>query len=276
VPNTIEDSLNRWLQLQGLGKKERTRDYHREIEKIIRQEWPDLKIPVDQVTDQDCVEFSKRIARYSTPRYNGVVSAIRKIIPIAKCIPRRKYIAPEKNVPTEDQYVRLLAALDVSYRGHAALMVRFLAHTGLRVNEARQLRWEHVREDHIYAPANVTKNGLPRCVPFIAGTVDVLASLKRAKPGSEKRNGFILPQAECRKTLRYACRLARIPHVTHHTFRHFYATRCIMSGVDIPTVAKWLGHLDGGALLLRTYSHLIDDHARLMAKRVKIGGSPIH
>jgi integrase len=81
-----------------------------------------------------------------------------------------------------------------------------------------------------------------------------------------------LPQAECRKTLRYACRLAGIPHVTHHTFRHFYATRCIMSGVDIPTVAKWLGHLDGGALLLRTYSHLIDDHARQMAKRVKVGG----
>jgi hypothetical protein len=29
-----------------------------------------------------------------------------------------------------------------------------------------------------------------------------------------------------------------------------FATRCIESGVDIPTVSRWLGHKDGGALAM--------------------------
>jgi len=36
-------------------------------------------------------------------------------------------------------------------------------------------------------------------------------------------------------------------------FRHIFATTCIESGVDIPTVAGWLGHNDGGLLAMRTY-----------------------
>jgi hypothetical protein len=31
---------------------------------------------------------------------------------------------------------------------------------------------------------------------------------------------------------------------------------CIESGVDIPTVSRWLGHKGGGALCIKTYGHL--------------------
>ncbi len=272
--HTVDKAITRWRELQGIGKKPQARLYHEEIETIIRKHWSDVQMPVHEVTDDQCVEFAKRIAHYSVVRYNSVVYAIRKIVPLASCIPRRKYVPPEKYLPSEDQYKRLLTALDVAYRGQAGLVVRFLAHTGLRINEARQIKWEHVRDDHIYAPADITKNSKPRCIPFIAGMGEVLQALRRVKPDNIKRNGFILPQAECGKTLRFASQLAGIPRVTHHTFRHFYATRCILSGVDIPTVAKWLGHSDNGALLLRTYCHLIDEHTSEMAKRVKIGGLP--
>jgi integrase len=40
--------------------------------------------------------------------------------------------------------------------------------------------------------------------------------------------------------------------ITHHDLRHLFATRCIESGVDIPTVFRWLGHKDGGALAMKT------------------------
>ena len=33
-------------------------------------------------------------------------------------------------------------------------------------------------------------------------------------------------------------------------------------------MAKWLGHSDNGALLLKTYTHLLDEHGMEMAKRV--------
>jgi integrase len=47
-----------------------------------------------------------------------------------------------------------------------------------------------------------------------------------------------------------------------------FATRCIESGVDIPTVSRWLGHKDGGALLMKTYGHLRREHSQAQAKRV--------
>ncbi len=276
VELTVEESLERWLKLQGIGKKPSTQLYHREIEKIIRKQWPDLKTKVGQVGDADCVLFAERIGHFSTPRYNGCVNAIRKIIPASVYVlPRRRYVAPERHLPTLEQYNRLLTALDTSYRGHSGLAVRFLAHTGLRINEAGHLRWEHVRDDHIYCPANVTKNGRPRCVPIIKGMEEVLRALRAADGSNKEREGFILPQAKISsKTFLYACRLAGIARVSHHTFRHFYATQCILSGVDIPTVAKWLGHLDNGALLLRTYCHLLDDHSKQMAGKVEVGGLP--
>jgi integrase len=50
--------------------------------------------------------------------------------------------------------------------------------------------------------------------------------------------------------------------------RHLFATRAIESGVPVPTVARWLGHQDGGALLLKTYSHLLDHHSQESAQKV--------
>jgi hypothetical protein len=44
--------------------------------------------------------------------------------------------------------------------------------------------------------------------------------------------------------------------------------------VDIPTVSRWLGHKDGGALAMRVYGHLRDEHSVKMAKRVNFNSEP--
>ena len=46
-------------------------------------------------------------------------------------------------------------------------------------------------------------------------------------------------------------------------------TRCIESGVDIPTVSRWLGHKDGGALAMRVSGHLRNEHSQQMAQKVR-------
>ena len=56
--------------------------------------------------------------------------------------------------------------------------------------------------------------------------------------------------------------------ITHHDLRHFFATVSIESGVDIPTVSRWLGHKDGGALAMRTYGHLRREHSVAQAQKV--------
>jgi integrase len=146
------------------------------------------------------------------------------------------------------------------------LVIRLLAHTGLRINEARQLRWADVQESFFLVPGRITKNGKPRMIPFVNGVREALAGLRRVTG----RRKAILPQAECKRSLRVACKRAGVPRLSHHDFRHLFATRCIQSGVDLPTVARWLGHSDGGALLAKTYYHLADEHSFAMAARVKL------
>jgi integrase len=73
---------------------------------------------------------------------------------------------------------------------------------------------------------------------------------------------------ECEKSLTNACKKVGASRITHHDLRHLFATLCIESGVDIPTVSRWLGHKDGGALAMKVYGHLRDQHSVAMAQRV--------
>lgn len=80
-------------------------------------------------------------------------------------------------------------------------------------------------------------------------------------------HGKLLEITECPISLGRACSKVGIPKLRHHDFHHLVATRCIESGVDIPTVATWLGHKDVGALAMKAYGHLRDQHSLAMAQR---------
>ena len=188
--------------------------------------------------------------------------------PHARVLDLRAIIPKDRALITPQDFARLLEELRCAPRSHGALVVEFLARTGLRVNAARLLRWEHVGADLLRAPGSVMKNAKPVELPFIPGLREVLEKL-RAVPNSP-RPGFVLPQLECKTALLRACAALELPRLAHHDFRHLFATRCIQSGVDLPTVARWLGHQDGGALLARTYFHLVDEHSRRMAAKVVV------
>jgi integrase len=92
----------------------------------------------------------------------------------------------------------------------------------------------------------------------------------KREPRDPKRRGkgYLLKLTECREALANACAKTGIPKVGHHDLRHLFTTRAIEAQIPIPTVARWLGHKDGGALLMRTYSHLLDAHSKAMAQRM--------
>ena len=71
-----------------------------------------------------------------------------------------------------------------------------------------------------------------------------------------------------------AAKKIKMARITHHDLRHFFATVSIESGVDIPTVSRWLGHKDGGALAMRTYGHLRREHSVSQAQKVSFAPLP--
>jgi integrase len=90
----------------------------------------------------------------------------------------------------------------------------------------------------------------------------------RGDRSGESLDAKVFRVGECQKSLDRACKRVAIDRITHHDLRHLFATRCIESGVDIPTVSRWLGHKDGGALAMRTYGHLRREHSVAQAQKV--------
>lgn len=139
--------------------------------------------------------------------------------------------------------------------------------------EARLVRWQDVNFDKMEIRVHNSKSALStgkadfRFVPIIPPMRELL---ERIKPADAAPDAPVCAVGECEKSLTRACRLANVPRITHHDLRHLFATRCIESGVDIPTVSRWLGHSDGGALAMKVYGHLRREHSANMAQKVTL------
>jgi integrase len=100
----------------------------------------------------------------------------------------------------------------------------------------------------------------------------LLESMKKER-ADEAATARVTRVGECQRAMDRAAKKIGIARITHHDLRHLFATRCIESGVDIPTVSRWLGHKDGGALAMKVYGHLRDSHSTEMALKVRFGQS---
>jgi integrase len=193
----------------------------------------------------------------------------------ASDIKRPKITFGKITVPSREQFKRLVEAirqsdgrLDSQQKSKAgADLVEFLAYSGARIGEARVAKWEDINFDANLIRIHGTKSEeSDRLVPMTTALRTFLEALKletKAKPGDP-----IAAIDSAKKCLQTTCRRLALPRFTHHDFRHFFATTCIESGVDIPTISRWLGHNDGGALAMKTYGHLRQEHSLAMIKRV--------
>lgn len=195
---------------------------------------------------------------------------------------KRKRILPAKiEVPTREQFRQLVAGIRESdgrkdsqeKAKDGADLVELLAYSGCRLNEACNLRWRDVDFDRncftVTGGERMTKNYETRIVPMTDALSGLLARLHaEQKP---KPHDLIAKIGSAKKCLTTACKRLGFPRFTHHDFRHFFATTCIESGVDIPTISKWLGHKDGGALAMKVYGHLRQEHSFTQIKRVQFG-----
>jgi integrase len=262
--------------------------YREEIITAILKTWPELKTLTPRlVTVGQCEEWASRhAARYSGTRYNNAVDTLRLIFDeaiehglifrnpmgdIAKRAPSRKHL----ELPSREEFTKIVTAVRNSgawCQTQGGDLVEFLAYSGCRIDESRHVRWIDVEADGIWIHGGKTgtKNSERRRIPII-GAMRVLLDDLRANPRyirDDSRRGFVLAIRECQKALDAACADLGIKRITHHDLRHLFATRCIESGVDIPTISRWLGHKDGGALAMRTYGHLRDEHSQAMAAKV--------
>ena len=199
---------------------------------------------------------------------------------------KRKRILPAKiEVPSREQFGQLVAAIRLSdgrkdsqaKASPGADLVELLAYSGCRLDEARNLRWQDVDFNRrcvtVTGGERMTKNFETRTLPMTDALFGLLSRLC-ARAEKHTPQDCVVKIKSAKKCLATACRRLGFPRFTHHDFRHFFATTCIESGVDVPTIAKWLGHKDGGALAMKIYGHLRQEHSFTQIKRVQFGSEP--
>lgn len=157
--------------------------------------------------------------------------------------------------------------------------LRFLQFTGCREKEALSVRWQDVSLEggHLVIGAQGgTKNREPRVIDLNQPLEAHLRAMwTRRAPDSQWL--FPSPQRGARdihaKSFRESLRLVRktvreMESFGFHDLRHHFISYSIMSAVDFLTVARWVGHKDGGVLIGKVYGHLADEHRKRMAAQV--------
>jgi integrase len=268
--------------------KPSTRKYWRECLIALQKSWPGLKeTEVRKITQGDCKGWARGYGKTVSPtRYNGAISVLRHVLNVAveagvvygnpaAAMKRAPVRCKEIKLPSIDRFNALIAEMRVGHSRNSINCADFaagLAFTGCRVSEAREIAWRDVDfdEGEIVGCGDAstgTKNWELRRVPLIPDARALFERMRSDRP-NESLDTKVFRVAECQKSLDRACKKIGTDRITHHDLRHLFATRCIESGVDIPTVSRWLGHKDGGALAMKTYGHLRREHSIAQAQRV--------
>jgi len=268
--------------------------YRAEVINSILKSWPSVEaLDVRRISANDCNTWAAKFSnQYSATRFNGTLGVMRAIFKVAMAndtifrnpaldIKRAKVRPKSLALPEPEQFQKFIAEMENGASRdsrNCADLVRFLAFGGFRKGEAANINWADcdfekkeivVRGD----PETGTKNWSIRRVPMITDMLNLLKRL-RAKRSDEQPAIPVMRVRECQKAMDRAAKVVGMKRITHHDLRHLFATKCIESGVDIPTVSRWLGHKDGGALAMKVYGHLRDQHSVAMAQKVSFSVNP--
>lgn len=274
--------------------KRRTRKYGHETLEALLKSWPELSLSeIRRITATACREWATRYAKtFCASRHNATISLLRRVIAVgiengviysnpADGL-ERKAVKPKRlELPTRAQFAAFIAEMRSAHSRdskNCADLVQGLAFTGCRIAESGHIEWRDldfeggeitVKGD----PEEGTKNGEIRRVPMIPQARELFEKMRKERADEPTTEKVYLVH-ESQKSMDRAATKIGMPRITHHDLRHLFATICIESGVDIPTVSRWLGHKDGGALAMKTYGHLRREHSVAQAQKVSFTPLP--
>jgi integrase len=254
----------------------------------------DMKI--SKITSRQILSYrGKMLERGLSPTTaNHHVKALRAVMRLAKM---EKYISKlpmEGITPLKVKSVerKLFSTADLLRIGEEALrshpitgeqFADFLLlsmYSGGRKSEVANLKWENVdwQNRQLVFQGDTTKNYESRRVDFsrhlenhllcmkakaYQGVLHLFPSYRLGKPHRTRT-----AVQSFQKMVESVRRAVGLPDFTLHLTRHYFISTCVMAGIDYMTIAKWVGHKDGGLLIGKTYGHLNREHMRKMASKL--------
>ena len=176
---------------------------------------------------------------------------------------QRYKTTPRERFLSVDELKRLGFVLDHAEDKQAAAAIRLLLFTGARSSEITGLRWDWIRGTRTVLPDSKTG---PKAVQLPPPARAVLNALPRKGPFVFPNRRGDGPMTDLGLRWQKLRDLAGLDGVRIHDCRHTFASHAVMSGLDLYTVGRLLGHADVAST--ERYAHLADEHVRAAAGRI--------
>ena len=176
---------------------------------------------------------------------------------------RRHRTKARERFLSREELKRLGFVLDHAEDRQAVAVIRLLLFTGARSSEITGLRWDWIRGTRAVLPDSKTGPKTIQLPPPARAVLSAVPRISRYVFSDAKGTG---PMNDLGFRWQKLRRLAGLEDVRIHDFRHTLASHAVMSGIDLYTVGRLLGHADIGST--ERYAHLADNHVRQAAGRI--------
>lgn len=185
----------------------------------------------------------------------------------------KKRIKPIRNAPSEEEFTAIIKAIrEQPFTDHAqdtGDLVEFMGLAGVGQAECAGLEWQHVSLSTDKMTLFRVKTKTAYTIPIYPKVRPLIERLKELAVDADP-SAAVFKIRDPKKALAAACRKLRLPNFSPRSLRRMFIIRAIEKGAPIKTVAEWQGHVDGGVLILSTYSDIINgkmntDAAKLLA-----------
>ena len=169
-----------------------------------------------------------------------------------------------RNAPTQEEFEAILAEVRAQpFTDHAddtADVLEFMGRAGVGQAESWGLRNEHISLEGGTIKLFRVKTKKAYQIPIFPRVRPLLDKLKEKNPKASAPDR-VFKIFDPKKALATACNRLNLPSFSPRSLRRMFIIEALNKGVPVKTISKWQGHQDGGVLILKTYSEVIDQKA---------------
>lgn len=264
---------------RGIDKplKQSTKNYHAEILRIAQAAFPDRALAefdetgllntiaeMRQGRSRKKAVFDLLKGTFAKAAESGAI----KTNPLAghrvSQVPKK-----ERKLPTReqlDQIIEIVPKLFPRYGHRAALSIRLLAFSGMRLGEARALEWSDIADDKITIRGEDglkwREEGETRELhinPPLQAVLDDIA-------GIYGKVGKVMKGKNMRPQLKAACDELGLQVLTNHDLKSWFITWNLQSGIDVSTISDWTG--TSPSVILDRYASMQDEVKKQSAAKL--------
>lgn len=158
--------------------------------------------------------------------------------------------------------------IDVTYNLKHKLVLMFLYYAGLRLDEARNIKWTDLDFERRLIHVKIAKGGRERVVflhPRLQDALTIYSTKDEGLIFHSQVGNKIYNSRTIQQIVKHATKGAGIKkHVSPHTLRHSFATHLLEAGADIKYIQLLLGHKDIRSTQM--YTHVANKDIAKLAK----------